>query len=724
MIKVQRGVAPVPSGLLVRARETREQFFRANIERLGQVRMPKPDSIALRHLLKPLRSAFNAKCGFCEQRAEDGILSLFRPTSVQDIGETVASTHLHYSWLAYEWDNLIYCCVQCATAKGSLFPVRGDRASLGSSVAECRLVELPHLVDPTFDAPEEHLRFDVNGNCVSLTERGGRTLAIFNLNRSQLIDERKALIRAVWAIFSEGIRFAKIENRSNAVIVSSLVGFTDSQAEFAGTARSVMTTWIREHAGTEWIAELQKQFMSQGWYGDVNSSEDNKPIKVVDKTPQAIGRLRLPSFAGDALTRVEIENFKGIERADFNLPLPGGSIDDDFQATCLILLGENSVGKSTVLEAISLALAGSRNISKLNLSATKYLRRSNEWSISAKDGHVRLYFNERLSPDVTLKVDYINRRFDVAAGMQAVLAAYGSGRFYSERKTSASARARAPSISSLFNSFSFLDDPVLWLTDTTPADFDAAVRALREILMLQDEAAKFIKEGTSEEPIDIFIVANGQRTPLNSLSDGYRAVIAMATDIIRNMLKYYSNLESAKGIVLIDEIDTHLHPRWKIEILRRMRHAFPQVQFIVSTHDPLCLRGARDGEVAVLKKYDTNTEVITNLPNVEALSIEQLLTSEYFGLLSTDDLITERRKERHLQLTLLKNRTGEEEEELKNVRNALLSKLQFGQSDEGNLLYEAATEYLREKKIARSSRQLSSRTVEKMLSILKAEEKD
>ena len=64
----------------------------------------------------------------------------------------------------------------------------------------------------------------------------------------------------------------------------------------------------------------------------------------------------------------------------------------------------------------------------------------------------------------------------------------------------------------------------------------------------------------------------------------------------------------------------------------------PRVQFISSTHDPLCLRGMKDGEVRVLYRSGENTiEVLHDLPPISTLRIEQILTSEYFGLSSTED---------------------------------------------------------------------------------------
>lgn len=140
----------------------------------------------------------------------------------------------------------------------------------------------------------------------------------------------------------------------------------------------------------------------------------------------------------------------------------------------------------------------------------------------------------------------------------------------------------------------------------------------------------------------ICVLVEGEVIPLNRMSDGYKAMFTLATDIFRELLTRYRDLEEAHAIVIIDEIETHLHPRWKMQVMRALRRALPRVQFIVTTHDPLCLRGMENGEVVVLQK-DAEGRVVAleNLPDIKGMRAEQILTSDYFGLSSTVDPETE-----------------------------------------------------------------------------------
>lgn len=102
------------------------------------------------------------------------------------------------------------------------------------------------------------------------------------------------------------------------------------------------------------------------------------------------------------------------------------------------------------------------------------------------------------------------------------------------------------------------------------------------------------------------IDAHGTKAPIEALSDGYRSVLSMTLDLLRHMAVRYGNrkLFSADhtqiiqpGVVLIDEIDAHLHPSWQHEIGLWFRKLFPKVQFIVSTHSPIICQAAEVGSV-------------------------------------------------------------------------------------------------------------------------------
>lgn len=137
---------------------------------------------------------------------------------------------------------------------------------------------------------------------------------------------------------------------------------------------------------------------------------------------------------------------------------------------------------------------------------------------------------------------------------------------------------------------------------------------------------------------------------LDVVSSGYRAVLALVCDVLEGLASKVGSVREGRNtlaVVLIDEIETHLHPRWKLLIVNGLRRALPHATFIVTTHDPLCVRGMFTGEVFALNRHQNAENAGLKLPemvervngfeNVESLTIEQLLTSELFQLFSTDD---------------------------------------------------------------------------------------
>lgn len=181
---------------------------------------------------------------------------------------------------------------------------------------------------------------------------------------------------------------------------------------------------------------------------------------------------------------------------------------------------------------------------------------------------------------------------------------------------------------------------------------------------------------------------------IEQLSDGYKIVTAMVADIASRMAEANPDMDDplqSNGIVLIDEVDLHLHPKWQRTIIGNLTKTFPNIQFIVSTHSPIILSGATNDAQVIMLREDSIID--TDAKEYETYDISQLLLSELFGLKSSrspqwDSLLSE-------QSDLLKKneRSLEENARLK-VLDKLLSQLSFGDSIEQiksrELLYRIA----------------------------------
>jgi len=140
----------------------------------------------------------------------------------------------------------------------------------------------------------------------------------------------------------------------------------------------------------------------------------------------------------------------------------------------------------------------------------------------------------------------------------------------------------------------------------------------------------FYKESDSTEP-----------KPFLELASGFRSIIAMIGDMLIRLSEEQpeiDNFNELDGIVIIDELDLHLHPKMQKELVKRLSEIFKNIQFIVSTHSPIPLLGAPPDRTVILNVNRTKEEGIT-VRRLEKLEKElkyllpnHLLTSDIFGM--------------------------------------------------------------------------------------------
>lgn len=138
--------------------------------------------------------------------------------------------------------------------------------------------------------------------------------------------------------------------------------------------------------------------------------------------------------------------------------------------------------------------------------------------------------------------------------------------------------------------------------------------------------------------------------PLYFLSDGLRIMAAMVAEIAYRcvMLNSYLGREAVKqstGLILIDEIDMHLHPKWQQSVVEDLKKAFPNLQFVVTTHSPFIVQSLKSGELINLDRLtDTDPDKLTvgevstaimGLPDTHSLESQktQKLATDYLTIL-------------------------------------------------------------------------------------------
>ena len=161
--------------------------------------------------------------------------------------------------------------------------------------------------------------------------------------------------------------------------------------------------------------------------------------------------------------------------------------------------------------------------------------------------------------------------------------------------------------------------------------------------------------------------------PLSALSLGYQTTLTWVVDLALRLYERYPESPdplSEPGIVLIDNIDLHLHPRWQRRVMEHLSHCFPAIQFVATAHSPLIVQAAEGATVAVLRKQDDQVVIETHLESVNAWRADQILASDFFDIPTRSRRIEELARERDELLEKL-DRSQDEEDRLDELTQRL-----------------------------------------------------
>ncbi|OKS86725.1 AAA family ATPase [Mucilaginibacter polytrichastri] len=622
----------------------------------------------LSSLAGDLLPVFHFKCAYCESPVpgpSDFQIDSFRPKGGA-VGLSNEFSLLHYYWLAYEWENLLPCCNDCNKHKGNSFPIEPntERARIGA-VGEELYLEMSLLVDPCRDDPREHMMFHEDGTVSAITGKGDCTIEILGLNRGNLVRERQREAQQL----STEIETMLMDDRTEAA--QFLEAFTSRWPERPHLGAMIDIALRRIEA------ERQKKsspFQSIHVTSAANIVLQSHPVSI-QFTEQ------LEALKRFTIRKIEIKNFKTVETLTLDIPA-GQNTDTE---AWLLILGDNGIGKSSILQAIALALSSRELINKFKIKPVEVLRHG------ASEGFVRIHSYEQ---DELIELRFNKRRFTRYCSKPTVfLLGYGSTRLLPKGYLR-SDRYRQPysNIGNLFDYTAALTDVNKWLSSLPAEEFEQRVAPV--LIDLLDMSGK---DRVAMENGRLILYHHGDNSDLSVSSDGYKTIIGLACDMMRTLSREKANYHTMQGIVLIDELGNHLHPRWRMKIVPALRRAFPRLQFIVSTHEPLCLRGLLHGEVVVLLRDEKNHVCAldkTLLPDHNKLRVDQLLTSDLFGLLNTLEPSLERKYEDYYLLLSKppENRNLEEQEKINVLGKELAGEELIGSTPQLQALYGVINE--------------------------------
>lgn len=364
------------------------------------------------------------------------------------------------------------------------------------------------------------------------------------------------------------------------------------------------------------------------------------------------------------VNNIYIENFKGFEKERFS-----------FNENFTVLIGENGAGKSSILEALSFLLGtfflGVDGIPRISI------KQSDKRRVLVSRNSLEVKLPLKLSIEHTLnekKYSWFRDTNKVSGGSTSykhageliahireltdavregekvdlpLIAYYGVERLCKERHEKKSFAKQ----SSRFDGYLNALDP-----RSTEKKFLEWFKTLEASILQEHEIPSFDKQLYTAITSTIANMANGWTdvyynlkqddivgknpdgswTTFSMLSDGYRGIVRLAADIASRAIKLNPHLgeeavKQTSGVVLIDEIDMHLHPKWQKNIVTDLKRTFPNIQFIVTTHSPFIVQSLKADEVINLddRPIDENPDTLSIEDNAALMGVTEVMSKDF-----------------------------------------------------------------------------------------------
>lgn len=376
-----------------------------------------------------------------------------------------------------------------------------------------------------------------------------------------------------------------------------------------------------------------------------------------------------------------------------------------------IILGDNGTGKTTILRSLITLLPVINNDSCFAPTTSRVVKNSNFFGkeigkyFSSNNGimldlgmtfsvQTNLAEKEKINFELlsfACPFDNSTERFNYYHKMSSSTSlnfsvncfAYGASRKTGE--TSLSERDEERSYITLFDETAVLLNPEEWLLQTDYAskrqsaykkkrkyELELVKRMLIDVLpdvknirLLENE-----KTRTPKPTVEFYTPYGWVES--KDLSLGYRTSMAWMVDFASRMFDRYPESENPlaePAVVLIDEIDLHLHPKWQRELIDYLTNLFPNTQFIVTTHSPLIVQAAaaRDANIVVCRREGDHVVIDQSVEAVRGWRADQILTSDLFELPSTRDTELEKLEKQRREILSKPKLTKADEKKLKTL---------------------------------------------------------
>ena len=393
------------------------------------------------------------------------------------------------------------------------------------------------------------------------------------------------------------------------------------------------------------------------------------------------------------VSSVRLENVRCFDDIELTLSDPGNT------GNWTVIVGDNATGKSTLLRAIAMGLCDESSAAGLMKESDEgYVRRGAnraEITIWLRDpdgraGEVCIKTTVTQEPvRGGIFVDRVQQKTSPKHNFpwhKLFVSGYGAGRSVSGTGD-VSTYSPINAVYNMFNYTEGLQNPELVIRRLIDRRSNGPVDR-KQLFDILCSATNVANVNLSSQGIRVD-GPWGKGMPLRDLADGYKSTFLWITDLIGWALAFDPNCKSTveiRGIVIVDELEQHLHARWQRTVVDDLKQLFPNVQFVVSTHSPLVASSiGTDIEKSldnlyVLEATENSRVEGSKHEFMQGWTMDQVLASRAFRYQIQADPSTERMLRAVSEISQASHRTPDQERLFQDVKNSLKEAFLAGKS--------------------------------------------
>jgi predicted ATP-binding protein involved in virulence len=380
--------------------------------------------------------------------------------------------------------------------------------------------------------------------------------------------------------------------------------------------------------------------------------------------------------------------------ACFGKPQTINLSDTDGQpARWTVILGDNGTGKTALLRALATIFPSSHLAGRLRNGTKRATKIEAGIAVEFLFTKSMKRFKKLRTVIETEPGEPHNVKRDEANELESgkfICFGYGATRRMSLSKIAARRKDETPAMNLFDDDYPLIDvEELLLRVDNASSKnkmYSTYKQRVEEIILKLLPDVSGIDYKVDKQVSEVMFETPAGWVRIDQLSLGYRTMLAWIVDFAAGLYERYprsKNPLEEPAVLLVDEIDLHLHPRWQRRVIDFLTERFPNTQFIVTTNSPLLVQTAADANLVLLKRKGDDIIIDNDPISVRSWRVDRILTSGLFGIESAYSNKTQRLLNERIRLLAKASLSTKDKEELE-LLDAALGAMTFDETVEEN----------------------------------------